>query len=119
MEQPAVEWGVAAQDYWQMTFREIMMQVTANRQRHEFELKEKAMLDYKLAQLNAYAFNDPQKMPKPDAVYPFMKDEQQQLPVSEQPYSAEEDKAIFMAMANAVQNHNERKRGEVDGTGNT
>lgn len=132
MEQSAIEWGIPADEYWCMTFREIMFQVMANKKRHEIELKEKAMFDYKQAQLNAYAMNDPQKMPRAEKVYPFLTEKQEemsspmpkqtdsQIPVSEQPYVAEQDKAIFMAMATAVHNHQEKidEGGGDDGTRN-
>lgn len=67
----AVEAGIDADKYWSMTYEEIIVQAEANARIKERELKEQAMLDYKAAQLQAYAFNDPKKMPKFDDHYSF------------------------------------------------
>ena len=83
MEPMAVEWGVLAVDYWLMTFNEIMIQVAANKKRKEYERKEKAMFDYKQAQLNSYAMNDPKKMPKIEKMYSFFEDESESEPKQE------------------------------------
>lgn len=81
-------------------------------------MKNEAMFRYNQATLNAYAFNSPDKMPKIGDIFHFMKTEEEQQPVSAQPYDMEEDKAIFMRMAMGVQ-QNLRKVGETDGTGET
>ncbi|HFE9852474.1 hypothetical protein [Enterococcus sp. DIV1420a] len=79
-----------------MTYDEIIKQVTANKKRYELEMKNRAMFDYNAAQLNAFAFNKPDKMPKAEKMYPFLKSEEDKLPISEQPYDMETDRAIFM-----------------------
>lgn len=50
----AVEAGISSTDFWAMTFDEIMVQVEANKKRHENELKEKAMFDYSQQRLAIY-----------------------------------------------------------------
>ena len=118
MEPMAVEWGVLAVDYWLMTFNEIMIQVAANKKRKEYERKEKAMFDYKQAQLNSYAMNDPKKMPKIEKMYSFFEDESESEPkqeiapvnkIKQQPYDANNDKAVFMQMAAVVKEFNSNK----------
>lgn len=68
----AVEAGISSTDFWTMTFDEIMVQVEANKKRHENELKEKAMFDYSQQRLAIYAFNDPKNFPKYEDAYPFL-----------------------------------------------
>lgn len=68
----AVEAGISTTDFWAMTFDEIMVQVEANKKRHENELKEKAMFDYTQQRLGIYAFNDPKNFPKYEDAYPFL-----------------------------------------------
>ncbi|MCT0044238.1 hypothetical protein [Lactococcus lactis] len=68
----AVEAGISSTDFWAMTFDEIMVQVEANKKRHENELKEKAMFDYTQQRLGIYAFNDPKNFPKYEDAYPFL-----------------------------------------------
>lgn len=123
MEQVAVGWGIPSTDYWSMTFGEIMVQIVANKQRMEIERKEKAMFDYQQAQLMMYAFNDPKKFPKATDVYSFLGEKEKQesdkgskiLADNEiKPYRAEEDKAWFMQMAEAVKAHNKKKEMEVE-----
>lgn len=118
IEPIAIEWGVPADKFWSMSYSEIIAQVEANKKRYELEMKNEAMFRYNSATLNAYALNDPSKMPKIEEIFPFMKTEEQQVPISEQPYDMEEDRAIFMRAAMGVQQHL-RKVGETDGTGET
>ena len=68
----AVQVGISSTDFWAMTFDEIMVQVEANKKRHENELKEKAMFDYSQQRLAIYAFNDPKNFPKYEDAYPFL-----------------------------------------------
>ncbi|GAA3259091.1 prophage protein [Lactococcus lactis subsp. lactis] len=68
----AVESGISSTDFWAMTFDEIMVQVEANKKRHENDLKEKAMFDYSQQRLAIYAFNDPKNFPKYEEAYPFL-----------------------------------------------
>lgn len=67
----AVEAGIDADRFWSMTYEEIIVQAEANQKIRKRELEEQAYLDYKATNLNAYAFNDPKKMPKFDEYYNF------------------------------------------------
>ena len=71
MYSKAVENGIAADKYYSMTYGEIIVQAEANAAIKKRELEEQAFLDYKAAQLNAYALNDPKKMPKFNEHYNF------------------------------------------------
>ena len=75
MYEPAVEAGIPAEKYWSMTLDEIIVQATANKKVREREMKEKAIMDYKLARLNAYSFNDPKSTPAIEKVYDFFDDD--------------------------------------------
>lgn len=70
----AVEAGISSTDFWTMTFDEIMVQVEANKKRHENKLKEKAMFDYSQQRLAIFAFNSPKDFPKFEEAYPFLKE---------------------------------------------
>lgn len=74
MEARAIDFGVSIFDFWEMTLRETIETAASGKRRRVAELKEKAEFDYKAAQLNAYAFNDPKHMPKKEDHYSFLKD---------------------------------------------
>lgn len=84
----AVEAGISSTDFWGMTFEEIMVQVTANKKRHENDLREQAMFDYSQQRMAIYAFNDPKNFPKFEEAYPFLK----QLKEEVEQAVSEEDK---------------------------
>lgn len=88
-----VEAGISSTDFWAMTFDEIMVQVEANKKRHENELKEKAMFDYTQQRLGIYAFNDPKNFPKYEDAYPFLNQLKEEV---EQAVSEEEEKKQAM-----------------------
>lgn len=67
----AVEAGIDADRFWSMSYSEIIVQAEANKKIRQRELEDQAFLDYKATQLNAYAVNDPKKMPKFDDHYNF------------------------------------------------
>ncbi len=67
----AVQIGISSTDFWSMTFDEIMVQVEANKKRHENELREKAMFDYSQQRMAIFAFNDPKNFPKFEEAYPY------------------------------------------------
>lgn len=115
----AVESGIPATDYWSMTFDEIMVQVQANKKVRERDMRDKAIMDYKLAQLNAYSFNDPKKMPGLDEFYGLENERTtESLDGSENPQSevSSEDrkwlkqKADMMQVAAAIKRTNARKQ---------
>lgn len=99
--------GIDAEEYWAMNFEEIMVQILANRKSRMNELKIRATMDHELANLMAYAMNDPSKMPKLEEAYPFLKDENQNSQVEQVP----EWKINQMKMmARAKQIKNNRKK---------
>lgn len=109
----AIEWGIPADKYWSLTFGEIMLQVSANKKRKLEESKEKAMFDYNLAQLVAFAFNKPEKMPKPEAVYSILKEEDEpkqnlvSQDVLESTYNPTADQDLFLQIAKGVKRYKE------------
>ncbi|MGO3417038.1 MAG: hypothetical protein ACTIM0_11260 [Lactococcus cremoris] len=108
----AVEAGISSTDFWAMTFDEIMVQVEANKKRHENELKEKAMFDYTQQRLGIYAFNDPKNFPKYEDAYPFLNQLKEEVV---QAVSEEEEKKAMLTdqeimLQNAMLIQETRKR---------
>lgn len=99
----AVEAGISSTDFWAMTFDEIMVQVEANKKRHENELKEKAMFDYSQQRLAIYAFNDPKNFPKYEDAYPFLNQLKEEV---EQAVSEEEEKKKAMLTDQEIMRQN-------------
>lgn len=99
----AVEAGISSTDFWAMTFDEIMVQVEANKKRHENELKEKAMFDYTQQRLGIYAFNDPKNFPKYEDAYPFLNQLKEEV---EQAVSEEEEKKQAMLTDQEIMRQN-------------
>lgn len=99
----AVEAGISSTDFWAMTFDEIMVQVEANKKRHENELKEKAMFDYSQQRLAIYAFNDPKNFPKYEEAYPFLNQLKEEVV---QAVSEEEEKKQAMLTDQEIMRQN-------------
>lgn len=99
----AVEAGISSADFWAMTFDEIMVQVEANKKRHENELKEKAMFDYSQQRLAIYAFNDPKNFPKYEDAYPFLNQLKEEVV---QAVSEEEEKKQAMLTDQEIMRQN-------------
>ena len=99
----AVEAGISSTDFWAMTFDEIMVQVEANKKRHENELKEKAMFDYSQQRLAIYAFNDPKSFPKYEDAYPFLNQLKEEVV---QAVSEEEEKKKSMLTDQEIMRQN-------------
>ena len=99
----AVEAGISSTDFWAMTFDEIMVQVEANKKRHENKLKEKAMFDYSQQRLAIYAFNDPKNFPKYEDAYPFLNQIKQEV---ERAVSEEEEKKQAMLSDQEIMRQN-------------
>ena len=99
----AVEAGISSTDFWAMTFDEIMVQVEANKKRHENELKEKAMFDYSQQRLAIYAFNDPKNFPKYEDAYPFLNQLKEEVV---QAVSKEEEKKKAMLTDQEIMRQN-------------
>lgn len=99
----AVEAGISSTDFWAMTFDEIMVQVEANKKRHENELKEKAMFDYTQQRLGIYAVNDPKNFPKYEDAYPFLNQLKEEVV---QAVSEEEEKKKAMLTDQEIMRQN-------------
>jgi hypothetical protein len=74
LKQPAIDSGIPADRYDDMTYLEIVAQIKANRKQHLEQLREQAVMDHTQASLMAFALNDPQKMPSVAKAYPFISD---------------------------------------------
>lgn len=111
----AVEAGIPATEYWGMTLEEIMIQVQANKNVKENELKEKAMFDYSQQRLAVFAFNDPKKFPKFEDAYPFLKQIEQAVEEAKTEEESKQDamkrdQEIFLAQAQAINATRERRK---------
>lgn len=109
----AVQIGISSTDFWSMTFDEIMVQVEANKKRHENELREKAMFDYSQQRMAIFAFNDPKNFPKFEEAYPFLAkiEEEVSQAISEEEkrqQDMERDQAIMMQNISAIKATQER-----------
>ena len=109
----AVQIGISSTEFWSMTFDEIMVQVEANKKRHENELREKAMFDYSQQRMAIFAFNDPKNFPKFEEAYPFLAkiEEEVSQAISEEEkrqQDMERDQAIMMQNISAIKATQER-----------
>ena len=109
----AVQIGISSTEFWLMTFDEIMVQVEANKKRHENEIREKAMFDYSQQRMAIFAFNDPKNFPKFEEAYPFLAkiEEEVSQAISEEEkrqQDMERDKAIMMQNISAIKATQER-----------
>lgn len=113
---PAVQSGISATDYWSMSLEEIMIQIQANKNKKENDLKEKAMMDYTAQRLNIYALNAPNDFPSFDKAYPFFKkleeavQETKELTAEELKAQMLKDQEIMKANIAAIQATRERKQ---------
>lgn len=111
----AVEAGIPSTEYWSMTFDEIMVQVEANKKRHENKLREQAMFDYSQQRMAIFAFNDPKNFPKFEEAYPFLKQIKEEVKeaVSEEEVRKKEmlsDQEIIRQNAMLIQETRKRKQ---------
>ncbi len=111
----AVEAGISSTEYWSMTFDEIMVQVEANKKRHENKLREQAMFDYSQQRMAIFAFNDPKNFPKFEEAYPFLKQIKEEVKeaVSEEEVRKKEmlsDQEIMRQNAMLIQETRKRKQ---------
>lgn len=110
----AVEAGIDADKYWSMTYEEIIIQAEANVAQKKQELEQQAMLDYKAAQLNAYALNEPKKMPKFEEHYPFTQSSTQESETTQQ-QDWRVNKARMMEYTEMIKQTRKRKKQEQEG----
>ena len=115
----AVENGIKSDDFWKMTFDEIMVHITATIKHHRKVLKERAVMDHKTAELMAFAVNDPSNMPSVEKHYGFMDDSDENKPtiINNEPDQLEpedwqNDQAILLQQAMSVKAVNARKNKE-------
>lgn len=94
----AVESGIPAAEFWDLTFEEVMVQTEANVQHEKEQLTARAYMDHQLASLIAYAFNDPAKMPRVEEAYPFVNDGQEKEEIPEW----KKDQLILMQQAEMI-----------------
>ncbi|WP_205272314.1 hypothetical protein [Lactococcus taiwanensis] len=111
----AVEAGISSTEYWSMTFDEIMVQVEANKKKHENKLREQAMFDYSQQRMAIFAFNDPKNFPKFEEAYPFLKQIKEEVKeaVSEEEVRKKEmlsDQEIMRQNAMLIQETRKRKQ---------
>jgi len=111
----AVEAGISSTEYWSMTFDEIMVQVEANKKRHENKLREQAMFDYSQQRMAIFAFDDPKNFPKFEEAYPFLKQIKEEVKeaVSEEGMRKKEllsDQEIMRQNAMLIQETRKRKQ---------
>lgn len=111
----AVEAGISSTEYWSMTFDEIMVQVEANKKRHENKLREQAMFDYSQQRMAIFAFNDPKNFPKFEEAYPFLKQIKEEVKeaISEEEMRKKEmlsDQEIMRQNAMLIQETRKRKQ---------
>lgn len=109
----AVQIGISSTEFWSMNFDEIMVQVEANKKRHENEIREKAMFDYSQQRMAIFAFNDPKNFPKFEEAYPFLAkiEEEVSQAISEEEkrqQDMERDQAIMMQNISAIKATQER-----------
>lgn len=98
--------GIKIDEFWELTYGEISLYITAYQKRREMELKERAIMDYKLGDLigiSAGRLMDSKcKYPQIEEVYPNFFEEV----VKEKPKQDwEKQKEILMNYANA---HNQK-----------
>lgn len=118
LRQPAIDAGIPADRYEDMTYLEIVAQIKANRKQHLEQLREQAVMDHTQASLMAFALNDPQKMPSVSKAYPFIADDiqttrQDSSAPSMQPKPQpawQDDQAMLLQQAMIVKATIERKK---------
>lgn len=107
----AVQAGIDADRYWDMTLEEVTVQAEANRQRHMDAIKERAVMDHKLSELMAFAVNDPNKMPSVDKMYGFDIEAEQSSTPQEPIPDWKKDQMEFLKQAEAIRNARNAKQG--------
>lgn len=109
----AVKSGIPSDEYWNKTLEEILVQVEQNREREKDELKAKANLDYRMAQLMSYALNDPQAMPDFDKAYPFMDELEQKTAEDLAEEEMKKEQQYMMMLAEQIKATRIRKQHNI------
>lgn len=105
----AVKEGIPSDEYWDKTLEEILVQVEANREKEKDELKVKANLDYRTAQLMMYAVNDPQSMPEFEKVYPFASESEQLTEEEKSMQEMQQEQQYMIMLAEQIKATRARK----------
>lgn len=103
MEPLALENGIPKNDFWEMTLIEVLSRVELHQEKKRQNMTEQAQMDYKMAQLMAYAMNEPGKMPSFEEMYPFVSQQKENI-VSEEEKAQQEmrkEQQYMMMMARA------------------
>ena len=69
----AVQSGIDSDRFWELDFGELMVQIIANNRNRMDDMRMRAVMDHKQAEMMAFALNDPSKMPSVEEAYPFIK----------------------------------------------
>lgn len=65
--------GIDSDHFWELDFGELMVQVIANNRNRIDDMRMRAVMDHKQAEMMAFALNDPSKMPSVEEAYPLSK----------------------------------------------
>lgn len=106
----AVQNGIPSDEYWGLTLEEILIQVEANQKIREADVKQQAHMDYRMAQLVTFAFNDPEKLPKFELAYPFANDEQGLSPEEKALVEMQKEQALMIKTAEQIKATRARKQ---------
>ena len=96
-----------------MTYKEIMLIIEANRRRVRQNFQMQASIAYQTTRLNSYALNDPSAMPPIQEIFPSLFDDVIQKP-KESPQSWMMLRDSFMAYA---EKHNASRKQDIEGGG--
>lgn len=110
LRQPAIDAGIPATEYDDMTYLQIVAQIRANRKQHSEQLKEQAVMDHRQATLMAFALNDPQHMPSLQKAYPFIQQIDAQVESKPAQPAWQNDQAMLIQRAMAVKETLQRKQ---------
>lgn len=105
----AVKGGIPSDEYWNKTLEEILTQVEANRERETDDLKVKANMDYRMAQMMMYAVNEPKSMPAFEKIYPFASDSAQVTDEEQATQEMENEQQYMMMIAGQIKATRARK----------
>lgn len=103
----AVENGVDAVFYWEMTYGEIIAAIEGNQRRVKQEIQIQASLLYKLGDLLRFSFNEPNKYPTLQEAFPKLFDDTEAI--NQKP--KQQDWRIMKERISAYARY-KRKRGE-------
>lgn len=105
----AMENGVDAVSYWDMTYAEIMAAIEGNQRKTKLEMQIQASMIHQLGSLVGIAFNDPKKYPSSaKEVFPSLFEEE----IEEEP--KQQDWQVMKERIERYNTYLKQKRGETD-----